>query len=117
MKKISIFSVAALTAILMFTQIPSAEARGHTRVQVGMGVGSVYSTRTVVRQYSRPVALAPVFTHPPSYYYCPQRGCYMQVPVMQAPVYVPAPVYVEEVYAAPSPIGLGGLSFSWSWFK
>lgn len=114
MKKISLFTVAALAAILMFVEMPSAEARGHrgSHVSVGVGVSQVYAAPTVVRRYARPVVMAPVFTPPPSYYYNPYETYY-------APVYVQhAPVYVEEVYVAPRPcFGLGGLSFSWNWFR
>lgn len=114
MKKVSLFAIAALTAILLFTQIPSAEARGcrgGPRVQVGFGVTNVYPGPTVVRRCARPVVAAPVFVPPPSYYYDPYTACYAPV----APVYVASPVYIEEVYMAPQPRPFSFSSFSFSW--
>lgn len=109
-QKTFFLSLLALTAVLVFAQPSQAEARGHcrssTRVQVGVG-NAYYNDACVVRRYARPVVVpAPVYVAQPCY------TC--------APVYAyPAPAYVEEVYVAPAPrpIGFGGLSFSWNFFK
>jgi hypothetical protein len=117
MKKITFFSIAALTAVLMFTQIPSAEARGCRSTRVSVNVGNAFAGPTMVRRVARPVMVAPVFTPPPSYYYNPYTACYTPVYAAPAPVYMAAPVYVEEVYVAPRPSLFTGLSFSWNLFR
>jgi len=108
MKKSFFFSLAALTAVLLFTQIPSAEARHRNNTRVQLNVANVYPgcDACVVRRSPRPmVVAAPVYAPGPVYAYRPY--C--------APVYAyPAPVYVEEVYMAPRPSIFSGLSFSWN---
>ena len=115
MQKTFFFSLAALTALMLFTQNPSVEAREHgrrsNRTSFNVSVGSAYPCRNtyVVQRYVQPVAPAPV-------YYYPQGG--YAAPVYAAPVYV-APTYVEEVYVAPAPrpLSFAGLSFSWNFFR
>lgn len=108
MKKTFFYSLLLLTAVMLFAQIPSAEARGHRRTNVQLNIGTgCYGCRDayVVRRYAPPVYAQPVFVQPAPYY---------------APVYAyPAPVpVVEEVYVArPRPVALGGLSFSWNFFR
>ena len=112
-RKTFFLSLLALTATLLFTQVSQAEARSHSRsrtsVQLNVGTGYRCNDAYVVRQYARPVVV-------PAAVYAPQH-CYSPY---YAPVYAcQAPVYVEEVYVAPAPrpIGFGGLSFSWNFFK
>lgn len=114
MKKTFLYSLLVLTAVMLFADIPSAEARGHRRsnTNVQVNVGNCYDCNDayVVRRYARP---APVYVQP----------VYVQ-PAYYAPAYAPAyayapPAYMEEVYVAPvrRPFALGGLSFSWNFFR
>lgn len=109
-KKIVFLSFAVLTAVLLFTQPAQAEAKSHCRrsTNVQLNVGQTYRNDAyVVRRCARPVAV-------PTAVYVPE---YRALPYY-APVYAyPAPVYVEEMYVAPRPVGFGGLSFSWNFFK
>jgi len=116
MKNTFFLSLLALTAFLLFAQTPQAEARGHHKcTHVQMNVDAGYRNDAVVtRRYARPVVVAtPVPVYPVRTVYAP---CY-------TPVYAyPAPTIVEEVYVRPAPrsffgLGLGGLSFSWNFFK
>lgn len=111
MKKTFFYSLLALTAVMLFAHAPSAEARGHhrsgTRVQVN--VGNDYGCcrdAYVVRRYAPAVYAQPVIVQQAQYY---------------TPVYAYQPAYVEEVYVAPAPrvrpFALGGLSFSWNFFR
>lgn len=114
-KNLGIFALTFLFIVGLTTQ---AEARHHCRksTNIQLNVGAGYRTNTYVTRYSRPVILpapvpvVPVYA-PPAYY-----GPYAPV------VAYPAPAYVEEVYVTPPPrssfgLGLGGLSFSWNFFK
>ena len=108
MKKSFFFSLAALTAVLLFTQIPSAEARCRSNARVQLNVANVYPgcDAYVVRRCPRPMVVAAPVYAPGPVYAC---GPYC------APVYAyPAPAYVQEVYMAPRPSIFSGLSFSWN---
>lgn len=112
MKKTILCSFFALTAALIFLQSSPLEARCHQRsshVQVGVGVGANIGVRDayVARRCVRPMPQQVYVAAPGPYY---------------SPVYVyPAQAYVEEVYVAPPRrqvgLGLGGLSFSWNFFR
>jgi hypothetical protein len=115
-KKTFFLSLLAFTGFLLFTQTPQAEARSHSRsTNVQLNVNAGYRNDAyVTRRYARPVIIAPAA---PVYMAPAFHGpCY-------TPVYAyPAPTIVEEVYVAPAPrsffgLGLGGLSFSWNFFK
>jgi len=108
MKKLFACTLLALTALLLFAQSPSVEAREHhhsTRVQLNLGNHYVQRDAYVVRRYVRPVA--PVIIARPAPYLTPVYVA----PVQQA--------YVEEVHVAPAcrPLSFGGLSFSFNFFK
>jgi len=110
-KKTIFLSFAVLTAVLLFAKPAQAEAKSHCRrsTSVQLNVGQTHRDAYVVRRCARPVAI-------PTAVYVPE---YRALPYY-TPVYAyPAPVYVEEVYVAPTPrpIGFGGLSFSWNFFK
>lgn len=112
MNKVFFCSLLALSAFLLVSQATTVEARCHHRsshVQVGVGLGAavVAPGPYVARRYVRPM---------PQQVYVAAPGPYYN------PVYIyQAPVYVEEVYVAPPcrqiGLGLGGLSFSWNFFR
>lgn len=111
MKK-TIFCLFFVLAAVLFLQSSPLEARHHHRsshVQVGVGMGANIGIRDayVARRYVRPVAQQVYVAAPGAYY---------------TPVYVyPTQAYVEEVYVAPPArqvgLGIGGLSFSWNFFR
>jgi hypothetical protein len=127
MKKSFVIMLFAMTAMLIFAQNNSAEAREHrnrSRTSVSVNFGNYYGGRDayVVRRYARPAQVmytTPVYvSSTPTYYSTPTYAA--PVYVQSAPVYVQsAPTYVEEVRVAPAirPFALGGLSFSWNFFK
>lgn len=109
-------SIFALSAIFLVFQGTSLEARCHhrgSRVQVGVGLGTVVAPEAyVARRYVRPVQTQVYVATPGPYYgavYVPQAPA----PV---PVYVEEEVYVVRPYR-PVGIGFGGLSFSWNFFR
>jgi hypothetical protein len=115
-KKTFILSLLFLTGFLLFANATQAEARHHCRSSVGVNVnvGTRSSNTYVTRSYARPVVMPRAVVVPQGYYtpyYAPVYAYEV------APVVVPA--YYEEVYVAPAPrpIGFGGLSFSWNFFK
>lgn len=120
MKKTFLFSLLTLTAFLMFAHVPTAEARGHRSTRVQVNVGNCYSCRDAyVMRSMRPAPM--VYAQPMAY---AQPIAYAQPVMVQpapyyAPVYAYQPVVMEEVYVAPAPrtVGLGGLSFSWNFFR
>lgn len=116
MQKTFFYSLLTLTALLLFVQSPSAEAREHSRrgsstnVHVGVGTAAPCRNNYTVQRHVRPA---------PTYYYAPVYAAPVYAaPVYGAPVYA-EPVYVEEVYVAPAPrpFSFAGLSFSWSFFR
>ena len=119
MIKKTFLSLLALTAVLTFAQSSQLEARNHhhcrscsstsLRVNVGTAINDRYVT---TRRFAQPVIVAAPVYAPQPYY--------PVYPPVYAPVYsYQVPTYVEEVYVerAPRMIGLGGLSFSWNFFK
>jgi len=116
-KNTFILNLLVFIAFFTFVQTSQAEARNHcrssTHVQVGVSAGRTHNDAYMTRRYAQPVVVpaAPVYAAQP--YYGPQYA-----PVVYA---YPAPVYVEEVYVVPAHrpafFGLGGLSFSWNFFK
>jgi hypothetical protein len=117
MKKSFFCALFGLTALLLFVQSTSAEAREHrrSRTSVQVNVGNSYGCRDayVVRRYARPmIPVAPAV---------PVRPFVCGSPYYYAPVYVenPSPAYVEEVYVAPTPrpFSFAGLSLSWNFFN
>lgn len=107
MKKTFFCSLLALTAIMLFAHVPSAEARRHSRTSVQLNLGNYYGGDAYIVRRPAPVVYAqPVIVQPAPY--CP-------------PVYAYQPTYVEEVRVVPGyrprPFALGGLSFSWNFFR
>ena len=104
-KKTFFLSLLGLIAFLLFAQTPQAEARGHCRSSTSLhvNVGTAYNNNCVTRRYVRPVVV-PTTVYAQPCYYNPY-----------APVYTyQAPVYVEEVYAAPAPVH-PSLHRTWIW--
>lgn len=119
---LGLFAITCLCLIGMTTQV---EARHHhcrksSNIQFNVGVGQRAQQPHVIRYiHTRPVILpAPVLpTYPTSYY---PTSYYPPVVVYTAPTPTYVEEVVEEVYVKPAPrpfLGLGGLSFSWNFFK
>lgn len=109
MNKTFFLCLFAFTAVLLFVQQPSAEARHcrSTRVQLNVVSAYVGPETYVFRRYPQPVAVTPVYVASPPVY-------------CGTPVYMyQQPIYVEEVYVArrPAPVIFPGLSFSWNFFR
>jgi len=120
MKKNFFYSFFALVAVLLFVQIPSAEARhcrgSRTNIQINAGTYYNRPQPYVVQRVQ--VLPQPVYIQPVQYYNVPQPVQYYNVPQPGYYVY-PATTVVEQVYVAPAPRPslLSGLSFSWNFFN
>ncbi len=119
--KIKFIYLLSIASVLLSTQFVSAEARNcghkHRRSNVQVSVSAAAAPTYVVQRRFQPVQ--PVYVYETPYQY----PNYVVANAAPAVLYAPAPVVYEQVYverARPSffsGFALGGLAFSWNFFR